>query len=145
MCADRTRIATCGSSSRIVRAASSPSVVWVGGMRMSTIAMSGRSLPHELDQAVGVARLTDDVVAPLAQQRGETLAKQHVVVGDGDPLRALRFRHTRGVYAVGAVLATGSAQIYRLAGSRSYRNIEPQVGRCPSGGRRSADGDPPVR
>ena len=61
---------------------------------MSTIATSGCSLPHELDQAVRVARLTDDVVAPLAQQRRETLAKQHVVVGDRDPLCALPFRHT---------------------------------------------------
>src|SRR6266568_2398048 len=43
MCAESTRIATCGSSSRIVLAASSPSVVWVGGIRMSTMATSGCS------------------------------------------------------------------------------------------------------
>ena len=54
-----------------------------------------RLLPsHELDQAVGVARLADDVVAALPQQRGETLAKQHVVVGDRHPLCTFPFRHT---------------------------------------------------
>jgi hypothetical protein len=41
--ADRTRIAVAGCSARISRAASSPSVVCVGGIRASTIAASGRS------------------------------------------------------------------------------------------------------
>src|SRR6266480_1977923 len=42
MCAERTRIAVSGASSRITRAASRPSTVWLGGIRISMIASSGR-------------------------------------------------------------------------------------------------------
>ena len=50
---------------------------------------SGRSFRTSSIRPVGVARLADDVVAPLAQQSRETFPKQHVVVGDRDPLCAL--------------------------------------------------------
>ena len=80
-------------------------------------------LPHELDQAVGVARLTDDVVAPLAQQSRETLAKQHVVVGDRDPLCVLPFRHTAVSTPSERRSATGGAASYRLAGTSRYTEV----------------------
>src|SRR5215469_13259402 len=41
-CADRTRMAVSGTSERISRAASRPSVEWPGGIRMSTMTSSGR-------------------------------------------------------------------------------------------------------
>ena len=78
-------------------------------------------LPHELDQALGVARLTDDVVAPLAQQRGEALPKQHVVVGDRRPAVRAPLPAYSGVYAVRASIAQPAARVYRLAGTRIYR------------------------
>src|SRR6478609_8711519 len=40
-CAESTKMAISGNSSRITRAASSPSVVWVGGIRMSATTNSG--------------------------------------------------------------------------------------------------------
>ena len=46
-CWDSTRIPTASpSSARICRAAASPSTVWVGGIRTSTRATSGRERPH---------------------------------------------------------------------------------------------------
>src|SRR5205807_8884164 len=89
-------------------------------------------LPDELDQAVGVARLTDDVVAPLAQQSSETLAKKHIVVGDRDPLCALPFRHTRCLRRPSGV-RNRRRRMYRLTRSRAYRTVGSQVGRSPSG------------
>ena len=74
---------------------------------MSTIAMSGCLLPHELDQAVGVARLTDDVVAPLAQQSGETFREAARRRRRSRPAVRVPVPTYRGVYAVRASLATG--------------------------------------
>jgi hypothetical protein len=51
-------------------------------------------LPDKVDQVLRVGRLTDDVVAPVAQQGGETLPKQHVVVRDGDPQCVFSSGHT---------------------------------------------------
>src|SRR3979411_2789108 len=65
-CADSTMMATSGNSSRITRAASSPSVVWVGGMRIST--HTNASLPHHFESRA-------------VQQAGQTLPKQQIVVG----------------------------------------------------------------
>ncbi len=78
-----------------------------------------RSLPaHELDQTVGIGRLADDVVAALAQQSSETLAKKHIVIGDRDPLCVLAFRHT-AVSTPSERRSQPAGSIYRLAGRRT--------------------------
>ena len=50
-----------GWRSRIACAARSPSSVWVGGIRTSTIAASGHVLVDRRQQLVGVARLPHDL------------------------------------------------------------------------------------
>ena len=52
-----------GKRSRISRAARMPSSVWVGGMRMSTIATSGLCIADVAQEVVGVAGLCDDLEA----------------------------------------------------------------------------------
>ena len=59
-----------------------PSSVWVGGSRMSTIAMSGACCPDLQQQLVGVVALRDHVEAGVVEQPGEALAQQHAVLGD---------------------------------------------------------------
>jgi CheY-like chemotaxis protein len=60
-------------------------------------------LPDELDQSLFVARLPDDVVASLPQQRREALPQQDVVVGDRDAGCLFRCRHSAFLRAPGGV------------------------------------------
>ena len=61
-----------------------PSSVCVGGMRTSTMTMSGSSSSHRGEQPAGVAERRDDLVAVLGEQAGDALAQQHRVLGDHD-------------------------------------------------------------
>ena len=74
-----------GWRSRISRAASRPSSVWVGGIRTSTIAMSGWCSSTRRMQLVAVVGLRHDLDAGAPQQRGDALADEQAVVGDHDP------------------------------------------------------------
>ena len=82
-----------GSSSRITRAASRPSMVCVGGIRMSTTTRSGRWLADQREELGGVAGLPDDVEARADQQAGQAFAEQHVVVGHHHPAAVFRHSH----------------------------------------------------
>ena len=86
-CADSTRMPMSGSSSRITRAASSPSVVLVGGIRMSATTRSGRLVADQREQLRAVAGLPDDVETRALQQAGQTLPEQDVVLGQDHPHR----------------------------------------------------------
>ena len=66
------------------RAARTPSSVWVGGMRTSTMARSGSCSSTAAMQRVGVADRGDDLVAGVGEQRREALAQQDEVLGDHD-------------------------------------------------------------
>ena len=57
----------------------------VGGIRMSTIARSGRSSRNEVDQLGRVAGLAHDLEAGTLEQARETLAQENVVVRQHDP------------------------------------------------------------
>ena len=83
-------------SARIASAARSPSSVCVGGIRMSTIATSGRCSRIAREQAVGVADLGDDVEAGVDEQPGDALAQEHRVVGEHEPQRHRAGRPGRG-------------------------------------------------
>ena len=78
-------MATPGWRARIARAATSPSSVWVGGIRMSTIAMSGGSASMAASSSLAVSGLGGDLEPGLAEQRGDPLADEQVVVRDHDP------------------------------------------------------------
>ncbi len=56
----------------------------VGGIRTSTIAMSGLCAATLRDEVVGVAGLADDLVTGVLEQPGDPLAQQHAVLGDHD-------------------------------------------------------------
>ena len=73
-----------GNSSRIVCAASSPSVECVGRHPDVDDHELGLVLAHELDQLVRVARLADDLEVGSLEQACEPLAEQDVVVGHDD-------------------------------------------------------------
>ena len=82
-------MATSGNSSRIVLAASSPSTVWVGGIRMSTSTRSGTSSRTRSISEVGVARLPDHFEARPRQEARQPRAQEDVVVGDDHTQRGL--------------------------------------------------------
>ena len=67
---------------RIAFAARRPSSVWVGGMRMSTIATSGSVPVDELEKLLGVRGHADDFEPRLLEQPGQPLSKDHRVVAD---------------------------------------------------------------
>ena len=66
-------------------AARSPSSVCVGGMRMSTIATSGRQRSTSCEQLLRVRGQPSDLEAGLVEQAREPLAQQQRVVGDDYP------------------------------------------------------------
>ena len=74
-----------GRSSRITLAASRPSVVLVGGIRMSATTRSGFTSRTTSSKLGPVTGLTDDVQTRALQQARQAYAKQHVVVGDHHP------------------------------------------------------------
>ena len=59
--------------------------MWVGGIRMSTIARSGRCSRTSVEQLGGVAALADDLEAGALEQAGQALAEEDVVVGQHHP------------------------------------------------------------
>ena len=59
--------------------------MWVGGIRMSTIATSGRCSRTAAQELVGVAGLADDLEAGLDEQPGDPLAQEERVVGEDEP------------------------------------------------------------
>ena len=81
---ESTSTPTSGCAARISSAARRPSSVWVGGIRMSTIATSGLCARTCAQQLVGVAGLSDDLEAGFPEQARDALAQQHAVVGDDD-------------------------------------------------------------
>ena len=141
-CAESTTIAVSGNSSRIDAAASRPSVVCVGGIRMSTIARSGRCSRTSVDQLGGVAGLADDLEARTLEQAGQTLAQEDVVVGQHDPGRAscswqrLWGTVTRWAHPPRRRIATSTHELHRLAGGAG--GVAPggdaRGGRCALGG-----------
>ena len=84
-CAESTRTPIPGWVSRSARAASRPSVVWVGGMRMSTTTASGGSSCTAAEQCLRVADPGRDREAGLDEQQGQALPEQHGVVGERNP------------------------------------------------------------
>ena len=50
--------------------------MWVGGIRMSTIATSGSVLADSREELRGVAGLGDDLEAGLGEQPGDPLAQE---------------------------------------------------------------------
>ena len=75
--------ADAGCSARIRWAATRPSSVWVGGIRMSTIATSGRVAAHLAQQRRRASSAcADDVDAGVLEQAHDPLAGQHRVLGD---------------------------------------------------------------
>ncbi len=69
-----------GSSSRIMRAASRPSVVWWGHPDVDDREV-GSVLANERDQLGGVAALAHHLEAGTLEQAGQTLAQKDVVLG----------------------------------------------------------------
>ena len=84
-----------GSSWRMDRAATSPSSVCVGGIRMSTTATSGPVQPDAAQQPGGILRLADDVDAGLLEQVDDSLPGEQDVVGD-DYAHGISARLTAG-------------------------------------------------
>ena len=80
-CAESTRIAVSGNSARITWAASRPSLVCVGGIRISVTTSCGRLSRTDRQQSVAVAGLSDDVESGSVEQAGHAFAQQHVVIG----------------------------------------------------------------
>ena len=71
-----------------------PRRLWVGGIRMSTIATSGSSRSTSREQPAGVAgRLAADSTPASRQQPREALAEQRRVVGDHDAHGISTCRH----------------------------------------------------
>ena len=56
--------------------------MWVGGIRMSTSATSGRGEADLAEEPLGVLRLGDDVDAGVGEEADDPLAGEHDVVGD---------------------------------------------------------------
>ena len=63
-------------------AATSPSSAFPGGIRTSTIAISGVYEPHLQEKVVRVGAAPDDLVAGLLEQRRDPLPEKRIVVGD---------------------------------------------------------------
>jgi hypothetical protein len=61
-----------------------PSSVWVGGIRISTIAASGL-VRHVAEQPLGILRLADDIDACLFKEMDDPLPGKHDVVRDDYP------------------------------------------------------------
>ena len=80
-CADSTRMAACGNSARIMRAAGKAlgRVVW----RHPDIDdyQVGFALAHQLDKVGGIACLADDMEAGLLEQARDPLTEEDVIVG----------------------------------------------------------------
>ena len=76
---------TSGSSSRITRATSSPSVVFVGGMPNVGHHQIGRPIADKRHQLRAVAGLPDNVQTRPIQETGQTLTQQHIILGHYDP------------------------------------------------------------
>ena len=70
---------------RISRAASRPSVVWVGGIRMSATTTSGRSWSTSASSWCGSAAVPTTSRPGFAQEPLQAFAQQHGVLGDDDP------------------------------------------------------------
>ena len=86
-CAESIKMAISGNSSRITRAASSPSVLWVGGIRMSATTKSGVLLANQREQLPTVTGLPHHIEPRTVQQAGQTLPKQQIVIGHHHPHR----------------------------------------------------------
>lgn len=70
-----------GWRARMVCAAWRPSVVWPGGILMSTITRSGCAL-DQFQESFGVARLAGHLVPGAFAQAGQALSEQDVVIGE---------------------------------------------------------------
>ena len=114
-----------GPRSRIARAARSPSSVCVGGMRMSTIATSGRCASTSASSSSPSAARPDDVEARLGEQPREPLAQEHRVVGED---------HSHGISACTTVPRPGGLSTSSRPPSASTRSASPRspVPRAPS-------------
>ena len=80
--ARRSRIAVSGARSRSSSAARSPSSRNVGGMRMSTIAMSGRSRSTACTSASPSPTAATTSMPVVAQQPRQPVAQQREILGD---------------------------------------------------------------
>ena len=123
-CSERITIATLGWRARISRAARSPSSVWVGGMRMSTIARSGRCA---VDLRAAARRRSPTCAAtstPASRSSAASPSRtMQVVVGDHDAHgSSARDRPSRA----------------RRAGRRAARRRAPRRGPRGRGGRSRA-------
>ncbi len=118
-----------GASGRISCAASSPSFVYVGGMRMSMTATSGGSAATSRSSSSRGARLGRDLDAVLGEQPREALADDDGVVGED---------HAHGIAAVTRVppaggaldLAAGRRAPRRGRGGRAARRRRRRLRRC---------------
>ena len=118
-----------GHRSRITFAARSPSSVCVGGIRMSTIATSGRVRSTQVEQLVSVGREPDDLETGLLEQSGEALAQDHRIVGQG---------YSHGISARRDVPRPGGLETVSVPPSASMRSARPAQTRA-AGVRRAAD------
>ena len=66
-----------------------PSSVKVGGIRMSTMATSGRPV-RPIAAAIGIAHGAGDHEAPVDQQLDQAVAQDGRIFGDDDPERGSR-------------------------------------------------------
>ena len=111
-----------GGGARISCAAWMPSSVWVGGMRMSTIATSGSCSSTACEQLVGVGRLARRPRCPRrAAKRRDALAQQQAVVGDHD---------AHGSSAVTTVPAGRAEDAQRRRRARLDAVGQPSEARC---------------
>lgn len=72
-------------SARIASAARRPSSVWVGGMRMSTIATSGRCSRVALSKCIGLADLSNDLESRVGKQTCDSFAYQDRIISQDEP------------------------------------------------------------
>ena len=83
--AESTSTASPGWRRRASTAATIPSSVWVGGIRTSTIATSGRCSSTAARNVAGVAGGGHHVQRLGPQQQAQPFPQQRVVLGDHDP------------------------------------------------------------
>ena len=76
----------------MVRAATRPSSVWVGGMRMSTIATSGLCIATCRSRSSGLSDWREHLEARVLEQPDDTLAEEDRVLGDDDAHRVAEHR-----------------------------------------------------
>ena len=105
-------------------AARSPSSVWVGGIRISTIATSGLVRSHKLEQRIAVCGEPDDLEAGFLEQAGEALAQDHGVVGQ---------HYAHGISARSVVPRPGGLETVKLPPSASMRSASPRSPEPPDG------------